>query len=278
MLWCFGTILWSFQENSSISSLSVSVFTGFFSKFFYRWQDSLNQHNQIFFDHCNGIFLNYCYDESKTRSWNLFGAISSWFFFKLEKIQESAQNAKSKKKDVYAGIDLFGRNTYGGGGFSTYKALQLISHYQLSCALFAPGWTVEASPYPNRLSFDVRAQELWYGFQNDQLIKDSDDRSVFEEIWQTNNLNWKLENKTWIPDPMGNTRSQLIKLVTIDLIWKVCFRKNVLTRVLSKQKYRTLRYQKTVMQTWMRSKGLSNIPSCSPGKKIALNFRFRSNF
>ena len=56
---------------------------------------------RIFFDKCDGIFLNY-----------------SW---KEENLLKSAQNAGNRHLDVYVGIDVFGRNFYEGGGYNSYK-------------------------------------------------------------------------------------------------------------------------------------------------------------
>ena len=52
------------------------------------WQDELNERNRIFFDHCDGIFLNYCW---KTRH-----------------LINSLNMAGVRKEDVYVGIDVFG--------------------------------------------------------------------------------------------------------------------------------------------------------------------------
>ncbi|KAG5081396.1 hypothetical protein JHK86_005461 [Glycine max] len=59
------------------------------------WQDELNEHNKPFFDICDGIFTNYTWQEDYPR--------------------RSAAVAGDRKFDVYMGIDIFGRNTYGGG-------------------------------------------------------------------------------------------------------------------------------------------------------------------
>lgn len=45
--------------------------------------------------------------------------------------------------DVYMGIDVFGRGTWGGGGFDVDKALGKIARAGVSAALFAPSWTME---------------------------------------------------------------------------------------------------------------------------------------
>ncbi|MCI29502.1 cytosolic endo-beta-N-acetylglucosaminidase-like, partial [Trifolium medium] len=60
-----------------------------------NWQDQLNEYNKPFFDICDGIFVNYTWKEDNPRL--------------------SAAVAGDRKFDVYMGIDVFGRNTYGGG-------------------------------------------------------------------------------------------------------------------------------------------------------------------
>ena len=54
------------------------------------WQDELNEKNKIFFDHCDGIFLNYCW-----RTGHLIKSLSM---------------AGQRRLDVYVGIDVFGKN------------------------------------------------------------------------------------------------------------------------------------------------------------------------
>ncbi|KAJ4885819.1 Cytosolic endo-beta-N-acetylglucosaminidase 2 [Raphanus sativus] len=60
-----------------------------------EWQDQLNEKNKPFFDLCDGIFMNYTWKES---------------YSKL-----SAEVAGDRKYDVYMGIDVFGRGSFGGG-------------------------------------------------------------------------------------------------------------------------------------------------------------------
>ena len=56
----------------------------------------------MFFDVCDGIFLNY--------NWS------------LDDLQESVSvSGKERQYDVYGGVDVFGRGCYGGGGWNTYK-------------------------------------------------------------------------------------------------------------------------------------------------------------
>jgi mannosyl-glycoprotein endo-beta-N-acetylglucosaminidase len=54
---------------------------------------------RTFFDNCDGIFLNYTWTE--------------------ENLKTSAENAGGRRLNVYVGVDVFGRNCYGGGGFNS---------------------------------------------------------------------------------------------------------------------------------------------------------------
>ena len=61
---------------------------------------------RCFFDLCDGIFLNYCWNEKK--------------------LQQSADLAGKLKTNVYVGVDVFGRGCHGGGGFNTKSALEVV--------------------------------------------------------------------------------------------------------------------------------------------------------
>ncbi|XP_065579981.1 uncharacterized protein LOC136039920 [Artemia franciscana] len=88
------------------------------------WQNELNAKNYPFFEVSDGIFLNY-----------------TW---KRENIEASVAAAGIRSFDVYVGIDIFGRGTYGGGGWETWQAVNVIRQHPLSVALFAPGWVYES--------------------------------------------------------------------------------------------------------------------------------------
>lgn len=75
----------------------------------------------MFFDVTDGIFTNYTWKEKFP--------------------SQSAAAAGGRAMDVYTGIDIWGRNTYGGGGFNCHKALREINN-MTSIALFAPGWYI----------------------------------------------------------------------------------------------------------------------------------------
>lgn len=54
---------------------------------------------RIFFDACDGIYLNY--------NWN------------DEKLRNSVNIAGNRRYDIFAGVDCWGRGSWGGGGLNT---------------------------------------------------------------------------------------------------------------------------------------------------------------
>nr|ANC95008.1 putative endo-beta-N-acetylglucosaminidase [Lygus hesperus] len=103
------------------------------------WQNKLNKQNWSFFDSCDGIFLNY--------GWN------------DECLQISFTNAGERHLDVFVGIDVFGRGCIGGGGFNCKEAMSLIRRYNLSAAIFAPGWVHECQEEEH--TFLQRDYQFW---------------------------------------------------------------------------------------------------------------------
>ncbi|RCV18184.1 hypothetical protein SETIT_3G280100v2 [Setaria italica] len=103
------------------------------------WQNKLNKYNKPFFDLCDGLFANY-----------------TW---KKKDPEDSAAVAGDRKYDVYMGIDVFGRNTFGGGQWTTNVALDLLKKVDVSTAIFAPGWVYETKQPPDFES----AQNRWWG-------------------------------------------------------------------------------------------------------------------
>jgi mannosyl-glycoprotein endo-beta-N-acetylglucosaminidase len=66
----------------------------------------------------------------------------------IEKHNPSPSDAPTHSlthRDIYIGIDVWGRGSRGGGGFRVHKALEQISpdSLGLSVAIFGPGWTWE---------------------------------------------------------------------------------------------------------------------------------------
>ncbi len=66
------------------------------------WQNALNSKNKPFFDVCDAIFLNYAWTQSAATS--------------------SAAAAGCRKCDVFLGVDIFGRGTFGGGKLNSHAA------------------------------------------------------------------------------------------------------------------------------------------------------------
>ncbi|KAG0308811.1 hypothetical protein BGZ98_006743 [Dissophora globulifera] len=104
------------------------------------WQDRLSPKNYRFFEQSDGIFTNYTWQERA--------------------VGDSVALAGSRNRDVYTGIDIWGRNTYGGGGYTTYKALEVIQREKSSCALFAPAWTYQSL---SKDSFMTNDRLFWTG-------------------------------------------------------------------------------------------------------------------
>ena len=82
-------------------------------------------------------------------------------------------------RDIFVGVDVFGRGCYGGGGFACNKAVnEIVSERKgktLSIAIFAPGWTHETKPKINSLdvkdnfaegSFSHREYMFWSLLEN----------------------------------------------------------------------------------------------------------------
>lgn len=103
------------------------------------WQNKLNEENKPFFDICDGIFVNYTWQKNYP--------------------EHSALVAGERRFDVYMGIDVFGRNTYGGGQWTTNLALEVAKEAAVSVAIFAPGWVYETNQVPNLED----ANNRWWG-------------------------------------------------------------------------------------------------------------------
>ena len=73
-------------------------------------------------------------------------------------------NAGERSVDVYAGIDVFGRGTFGGGGLSCDLACAEIKKAGVSCAVFAPGWIFEDEAFEDKSKFDANLERFWQQF------------------------------------------------------------------------------------------------------------------
>ena len=108
-----------------------------------RWQDALTEENRCFFDAARvGLFTNYGWDAAK--------------------LQGTCAEAGARLGDVWHGVDVFGRQTMGGGGMAVDVPLRVLAqHACASAALFAVGWTLEVAA--NRDAAQARRcqQDFW---------------------------------------------------------------------------------------------------------------------
>ena len=78
------------------------------------------------------------------------------------------QVATKSLKDIYMGVDVWGRGSHGGGGFGCYKAISHISPESLglSVALFGQAWTWESEQDKSGWTWDrwwAYESKLWVG-------------------------------------------------------------------------------------------------------------------
>lgn len=106
---------------------------------------TLDDDNLFFFHLFDGIFLDYHWEP--------------------QHLEKALNVAGDRSCDVFAGTDVFGRGTYGGGGFHTYRGVGIASQLRLSSALFAPAWTLECCEVPHMVMFLFREACLWEGVQ-----------------------------------------------------------------------------------------------------------------
>ncbi|GAA6046476.1 hypothetical protein JCM3770_004941 [Rhodotorula araucariae] len=120
------------------------------------WQNAVTDSNFPFFDACDSIFLNYWWRHDQLDSTTAL----------LDRLD------RSRCHDVYFGIDIYGRGTFAGGGFESWRAAHTIEQAQassgFSTALFAPGWTVEAESLAH--SLDLRESFARWKADDDYLF------------------------------------------------------------------------------------------------------------
>ncbi|EWC45568.1 hypothetical protein DRE_05426 [Drechslerella stenobrocha 248] len=140
------------------------------------WYDSLTIYNRVayanglspanapFFSVSSAIFTNY--------RWNPLAQLLT---------TAALSKALHRSHDVYMGIDVFGRGTFGGGGWGVGTALSVIRPADLSAAIFAPGWTFENF---DGVRFEERNRKFW--IDNDAADADLVCRPVaeFAPAWE----------------------------------------------------------------------------------------------
>ncbi|KAI8880245.1 glycoside hydrolase family 85 protein [Backusella circina FSU 941] len=108
-----------------------------------HWQNQLNYKNQPFFENTDGIFLNYWWKKEFP-----------------EMTRRAAERMGRSGLDVYFGTDVWGRHTYGGGGFKSYKGVKTASYAKTSSALFGMAWTYE---HFEKQDFEKMDRLFWNG-------------------------------------------------------------------------------------------------------------------
>ncbi|KAF7984889.1 hypothetical protein HWV62_10885 [Athelia sp. TMB] len=132
-----------------------------------RWQDRLNSLNLPFFLSSTGFFTNYTWAPH-------YPSLTASYFLSLNpaltQIDHSIIQPKSLR-DIFIGVDVWGRGSHGGGGFGCYKA---ISHVDpkgigLSVALFGQAWSWESEQDKPGWTWETwwdYERKLWLGPAN----------------------------------------------------------------------------------------------------------------
>ncbi|KAK4518975.1 uncharacterized protein ATC70_009202 [Mucor velutinosus] len=107
------------------------------------WQNQLTTKNELFFENSDGIFLNYWWEKEYP-----------------ELARKLAERHGKTGVDVYFGTDVWGRHTYGGGEFKSYKGVKAASSAQTSSALFGMAWTYE---HFDKTEFEKMDRLFWCG-------------------------------------------------------------------------------------------------------------------
>ncbi|EGC29850.1 hypothetical protein DICPUDRAFT_95866 [Dictyostelium purpureum] len=114
-----------------------------------KWQNALTNENIEYFNSCDGIFLNYTWNEKLLKE-------------SKELLDQQPEKIKQRNLDVQPWTTVWGRGTFGGGNFNTSVGLNEANKNDLSSAIFAPGWTFESTPSSNK-SIIEKERTLWLG-------------------------------------------------------------------------------------------------------------------
>ncbi|KAF9236910.1 glycoside hydrolase family 85 protein [Melanogaster broomeanus] len=112
-----------------------------------QWQNRLNGYNLPFFLASDSFFTNYFWTPD-------YPPLTAQYFMSLDPALVNGNASTDNNplfraktlQSIFTGIDVWGRDQYGGGGFGCYRAITHISPESLglSVALFGPGWTWES--------------------------------------------------------------------------------------------------------------------------------------
>lgn len=128
------------------------------------WQDRLNAHNVPFFLPADSFFTNYTWRPHAP-------AATAAYFLSLDPPLVQGKTLR----DIYVGVDVWGRGQHGGGGLACFRALEHIapSELGLSAAVFGQAWSWESQQDDPGWSWAVwwaRERLLWAGASHNGLI------------------------------------------------------------------------------------------------------------
>ncbi|KAF8644098.1 hypothetical protein AX16_008691 [Volvariella volvacea WC 439] len=134
---------------------------------FISYQNRLDAYNLPFFLSSTGLFTNYSWWPAEGSSTRPKGNVT--YFNNLPPAltgntpTSQPEVARKQVNDVYIGIDVWGRGTFHVPGFGIYQALTHIGPqtFDLSVAVFAPGWTWET-----RENDPGWTWEAWWGLDH----------------------------------------------------------------------------------------------------------------
>lgn len=171
-----------------------------------QWQDALTNKNKDWLEVTDGIFTNYTWARPPdtlppgsypSPNYGFTGPKEDGGFHPaLRHSCKIVDEIKREREDVFVGIDVFGRNCYGG--LQSWKSLEMIGadkkgrekwsistkeedhedvHLGLSVALFAQGWTWENNePNPNG-----REWKSWFK-EDTTFFQDGDESNSYRPI------------------------------------------------------------------------------------------------
>ena len=128
-----------------------------------NWKSCLNEDNILFLQATDGFFTDYHWKKGMPES--------------------SAKVAGEDTWKVYTGTDVYGRGTWGGGGFDTKIGVE--DSLCTSCAIFAPGWTFHY--FGENFSSFLTAENMLWAERANPII-DSGGK-VFKDRETTTKLN-----------------------------------------------------------------------------------------
>lgn len=143
------------------------------------WRNGLDDCNKPFMEACDGLFVNYHYnDDNLCRTAKAAAGAGHASALTIDSsppfVHSQSVPPVSRSRDVFIGCDVWGRGTYGGGQWDTHTAAQAIAEAsaregtRLSFAVFGPAWTYEACGGSASLVEQRRLDaKLWIGGQTE---------------------------------------------------------------------------------------------------------------